>query len=38
VYGGDEATTRAIIDRLERGEATARPVLDDSRCAIYWSA
>jgi hypothetical protein len=31
VYGGDEAMTRAIIDRLERGDASARPVLDDAQ-------
>ena len=31
VSSGDEATTRAIIDRLERGDASARPVLDDAQ-------
>lgn len=31
VFGADEATTRALLDRLERAEANARPVLDDSQ-------
>ncbi len=31
VVGGDEATTRALLDRLERGETKSRPVLDDSQ-------
>ncbi|MDP3236149.1 MAG: hypothetical protein Q8S33_11600 [Myxococcales bacterium] len=31
VFGGDEATTRALLDRLERGESSSRPVLDDSQ-------
>ena len=31
VFGGDEATTRAFLDRLERGDTNARPVLDDSQ-------
>lgn len=31
VFGGDEATTRALLDRLERGDTNAHPVLDDSQ-------
>lgn len=31
VFGGDEATTRALLDRLERHDPNARPVLDDSQ-------
>ncbi len=31
VVGSDEASTRALLDRLERGETSSRPVLDDSQ-------